>query len=62
VTRGAWATRYQRRRRLRVRDLPMAFGARKENSACCLSRRDEYGRFPIGWCGPDCERRPENRA
>ncbi|MEA2702109.1 MAG: hypothetical protein QOD63_54, partial [Actinomycetota bacterium] len=32
--------------------------ARKEDAACCLAHRDEYGRFPIGYCGPLCSRRP----
>lgn len=25
---------------------------------CCLAQRDAQGRLPIGYCGPDCERRP----
>lgn len=31
----------------------------KEDAACCISRRDDQGRLPIGFCGPDCIRRPE---
>ena len=30
----------------------------KESYACCAATRDAYGRLCIGWCGPDCERRP----
>jgi hypothetical protein len=25
---------------------------------CECWKTDEYGRYPIGWCGPDCEGRP----
>lgn len=31
---------------------------RKENAPCCVARRDELGRLPIGFCSPDCVRRP----
>lgn len=32
---------------------------RKEGCSCRCSMKDEYGRpVFIGWCGPDCERRP----
>lgn len=36
-------------------DLPFV---RKHEAACCVSRRDEEGRLPIGYCSPGCERRP----
>jgi hypothetical protein len=26
--------------------------------ACCAARVDEAGRYPIGFCSPECERRP----
>lgn len=29
----------------------------KEDAECCASKRDDLGRLPIGFCGPDCERR-----
>lgn len=31
---------------------------RKENRKCCVAKRDDLGRLPIGWCGPKCEGRP----
>jgi hypothetical protein len=31
---------------------------RKEDRACCVSRKDRFGRYPIGWCSPECEGRP----
>lgn len=33
----------------------------KEGADCCqlVASRDELGRPPIGYCGPDCERRLE---
>lgn len=35
---------------------------RKEDRACRCSEMDEYGRpVFIGWCGPDCEGRGEDR-
>lgn len=46
----------QRRRRAEDRDLPQ--WPRKSAVACCAATRDEYGRLCIGWCGPECERRP----
>lgn len=30
---------------------------RKEDAACCVALMDDHGRLPIGYCGPDCERR-----
>jgi hypothetical protein len=30
----------------------------KEEAECCTSKRDSLGRLPIGYCGPDCIRRP----
>lgn len=32
---------------------------RKEQAACCVAERDKLGRLPIGYCGPDCLRRPD---
>ena len=32
-------------------------GVPKDMRRCCLALRDEWGRFPIGFCGPDCEGR-----
>lgn len=34
----------------------------KENAPCCVSRRDSEGRLPIGFCGPNCLRRPRRWA
>lgn len=31
---------------------------RKEDAPCCVSKRDEFGRLPIAFCSPKCERRP----
>lgn len=31
---------------------------RKEDAPCCVAKRDVLGRLPIGYCGPDCVRRP----
>lgn len=30
---------------------------RKEDAECCLARRDDLGRLPIGYCSPECVRR-----
>lgn len=46
----------QRFRRAEDRDLPT--WPRKSEAKCCLSRVDAYNRFPIGYCAPECERRP----
>lgn len=35
---------------------------RKEAAPCCVAQRDEHGRLPIGFCGPDCIRRPSRQA
>lgn len=35
---------------------------RKEDAACCQSRRDADGRLPLGFCGPNCERRAPRRT
>ncbi len=35
---------------------------RKEEAACCLAHLDRHGRFPLGFCSDDCERRPEIHA
>jgi hypothetical protein len=32
---------------------------RKDIAPCCTSKRDSLGRLPIGYCGPECERRPK---
>jgi hypothetical protein len=31
----------------------------KDTASCCTSKRDSLGRLPIGYCGPECERRPK---
>lgn len=31
----------------------------KEQRACCTAHRDDQGRLPIGFCGPDCLGRTE---
>lgn len=31
---------------------------RKEQAPCCLAHLDDLGRPVIGFCGPDCIRRP----
>ncbi len=46
----------QRLRRAEDRDLPT--WPRKEMAACCLARRLPDGRPVIGFCSPECERRP----
>lgn len=33
---------------------------RKDAVACCLATRDGDGRLCVGFCGPDCQRRPAN--
>lgn len=38
---------------------PVYMPPKKEDRACRCSEKDELGRFPIGWCGPDCEGRPQ---
>jgi hypothetical protein len=30
----------------------------KDEAPCCRAALDEQGRPPIGFCGPDCVRRP----
>lgn len=32
---------------------------RKNNAECCRAKIDSDGRLPIGFCGPNCLRRPE---
>ena len=32
----------------------------KENAPCCRARRDHRGRLPVGFCSPECIRRPKN--
>lgn len=48
--------RASRDRRAEDRNLPQ--WPRKEAFACCAATRDELGRLCIGYCGPNCERRP----
>ena len=31
----------------------------KDEAECCNEKRDDLGRLPIGYCGPDCLRRPK---
>lgn len=31
---------------------------RKETAVCCVAKRDDLGRLPVGFCSPECERRP----
>jgi hypothetical protein len=31
---------------------------RVDEASCCVARRDPDGRYPIGYCAPDCQRRP----
>lgn len=40
----------------------VAFPPRKHEAACCVSKMDDLGRLPIGYCGPDCERRPKRQT
>lgn len=40
---------------LTLPDLP----SRKEDAPCCVARRDDLGRLPIGFCSPSCVRRPK---
>lgn len=42
-----------RKRSNEVTMLPL----RKEDAPCCVSRRDENGRLPVGFCSPGCVRR-----
>lgn len=52
--------------RKRVVDLAKAAGVTprigrppsKELSPCCVARRDDHGRLPVGYCSPACLRRP----
>lgn len=39
------------------RNRPVTIPPRKEKRACCVAKRDDLGRLPIGWCGDDCEGR-----
>jgi hypothetical protein len=36
-----------------------ARGKSKDTAHCCTSKRDSLNRLPIGYCGPECERRPK---
>lgn len=45
------------RRNLRA-SIPKA-PPRKEQAPCCQQRRDHLGRLPVGFCSPDCIRRPD---
>lgn len=31
----------------------------KDEAECCNARRDDLGRLPIGYCSPECVRRPQ---
>jgi hypothetical protein len=53
---GRSYTEAQRFRRAEDRDLPTS--PRKEQARCCIAKRDRDGRLPIGYCSPECERRP----
>lgn len=33
---------------------------RKEQARCCMALVDEHGRPPLGFCSPECIRRPGN--
>lgn len=44
-------------RMFRDRDFAPSY-PRKEDADCCVARRDDVGRLPIGFCSPTCERRP----
>lgn len=33
----------------------------KDAAACCMALVDKHGRPPIGYCGPDCERKRRAR-
>lgn len=35
---------------------------RKEQAACCMALVDDLGRPPLGFCSPECIRRPGNWA
>jgi hypothetical protein len=37
---------------------PPGLPPRKEEASCACSTTDDLGRHPLGWCGPNCERRP----
>lgn len=32
----------------------------KEIAVCCVAQRDDQGRLPVGFCSPECLRRPIN--
>lgn len=36
----------------------VAIPPRKEEAPCCMARRDSLGRPPLGFCSPQCLRRP----
>lgn len=40
------------------RDVAVPIPPRKEDAPCCQARLDELGRPPLGFCSPDCIRRP----
>lgn len=31
----------------------------KEDAPCCAATRDQFGRYCIGFCSPECIRRPK---
>jgi hypothetical protein len=52
----------QRARRAEDRDLPPAYPCKQDCPGCVAARdADEFGRYPIGDCGPDCRRRAARR-
>lgn len=38
---------------------PPGYRIPKEAAECCMSRKDDLGRPPIGYCSPECVRRPD---
>ncbi len=39
-------------------EYPVQIPPTKESAPCCVAHRDALGRLPLGYCGPDCVRRP----
>lgn len=38
--------------------VPVEWKPSKDEAACCRARRDALGRLPVGFCSPECVRRP----
>lgn len=38
----------------------VTFPPPKESRQCCVAQRDQFGRLPIGRCGPGCLGHPKN--